>query len=462
MDVPHDKERQDTSQPEQKDHEEQQHNPSSTTLPSESHPPPPQSSTASSSTFRPSGPDPLPGIRTNTNNATPTRTTRATSSAAPSEQNSVSNSEPPFSPWSVSSEKQLGYHSAASDVSGDRVFPIRSVISVDPSSSKITSNDYFHALPQRDGRSIPVQVPSAPRADTGPDLRRSDTVPANYHSRAHSDRIDALMRRKNTMSGPMSSIQLDANRHGSSTVPLELDISTSDNEADADADANTETEESGAMGHGSANVSAGGLEPDVSSAGYSIADVSHVTARFTHVVTDDGHAVITGRDGVLQRCEDEPIHAPGAVQTFGVLVALREENDGCFVVRYVSENSVRMLGYTPKQLFQQKNFLDILTEEQQDNLLDHIDFIRDEDADPAINGPEVFSLSIRPPKCKSTKLWCAIHINPAHPDLIICEFELDDDVEYPLRPTDEMTPHPPRHITVKSNFGGDRRQHRGS
>ncbi|KAM0243520.1 hypothetical protein ACHAPO_000370 [Fusarium lateritium] len=451
MDVPHDKESQDTSQPEQKGHEEQQHNPSPTVLPSESYPPPPQSSTASSSTLRPSGPESLPGLRTNTyNDATPTRTTRATSSAAPSEQNSVSNSEPPFSPWSVGSEKQLGYHSTASDVSGDRVFPIRSVISVDPSSSKINNNDYFHALPQRDGRSIPVKIPSAPRADTGPDLRRSDTVPANYHSRAHSEHIDVLMRRKNTMSGPMSSIQLDANRHGSSTVPLELDISTSDNEADADADADTETEESGAIGHGSANASTGGLEPDASSAGFSSADVSHVTARFTHVVTDDGHAVITGRDGVIQRCEDEPIHAPGAVQTFGVLVALREENDGCFVARYVSENSVRMLGYTPKQLFQLKNFLDILTEEQQDNLLDHIDFIRDEDADPAINGPEVFSLSIRPPKCKSTKLWCAIHINPAHPDLIICEFELDDDVEYPLRPADEMTPDTP-HDTLQSN-----------
>ncbi|RGP61832.1 hypothetical protein FLONG3_10419 [Fusarium longipes] len=448
MDVSHEKESQDTSQPGQKDHEGQQHNPSSTSLPSASYPPPPQSSTASSATFRPSGSNILPDLRTSTDNPTPTRTTRAASSAAPSEQNSVSNSEPPFSPWSASSDKQLGYHSAASDVSGDRVFPIRSVISVDPNSSKINSDDYFHALPERDGRSIPVHVPGAPRTDTGPDLRRSDTVPANYHSRAHNERIDALMRRKNTLSGPMSSIQLDANRHGSSTVPLQLDISASDNEADGDAE--TETEESGAIGHGSANIAPEGLEPDASSAGHSSADGPLVTARFTHVVTDDGHAVITGRDGVLQRCEDEPIHTPGAVQTFGVLVALREENDGCFVVRYVSENSDRMLGYTPNQLFQLKNFLDILTEEQQDNLLDHIDFIRDEDADPAVNGPEVFSLSIRPPKRKSTKLWCAIHINPAHPDLIICEFELDDDVEYPLRPVDEVTPDTP-HDTLQSN-----------
>jgi light-regulated signal transduction histidine kinase (bacteriophytochrome) len=97
-----------------------------------------------------------------------------------------------------------------------------------------------------------------------------------------------------------------------------------------------------------------------------------------------------------------------------------------------------------------RNFLDILTEEQQDNLLDHIDFIRDEDADPAANGPEVFSLSIRPPGKKTIKLWCAIHINPSHPDLIICEFELDDDREHPLRPSDEKTPDVPED-TLQSN-----------
>ncbi|RSL40092.1 hypothetical protein CEP53_013595 [Fusarium sp. AF-6] len=434
MDAPRENEEQNDPQPQQQD-------PSAASPPS-SHPPrPPQSSTPSSSTLRGAGHGLLADTRTDTPSATPTRTTRAASSAAPSEHNSAVNSEPPFSPWSIGSDKQLGYHSAASDISGDRVFPIRSVVSLDPNTSKVTGDDYFPAMPESDGRSIPVQFPGAPRADKGPDLRRSDTVPASYHSRSQNERLAAIMRRKNTLSGPMSSIQLDATRHGSSAIPLQLDISASDHE----------TEESGPLGH--AALGPAEEEPEIpsgASAGQASTDVQHVTTRFTHVVTDDGHAVITGRDGVLQRCEDEPIHTPGAVQTFGVLVALREENDGCFIARYVSENSERILGYTPRQLFRLKNFLDILTEEQQDNLLDHIDFIRDEDADPAINGPEVFSLSIRPPKRKSAKLWCAIHINPAHPDLILCEFEMDDDVEYPLRPTDEMTPDTP-HDTLQSN-----------
>ncbi|KAH8601359.1 putative cyanobacterial phytochrome B [Bisporella sp. PMI_857] len=171
-----------------------------------------------------------------------------------------------------------------------------------------------------------------------------------------------------------------------------------------------------------------------------------VTARFKHIVTEEGHAVITGRDGeTLQRCEDEPIHIPGAVQSFGLLVALEEKEEGQLVVRVVSENSHRMIGYTPKELFQLDSFCDILSEEQQENILDHIDFIRDEDADPASNGPEVFTITVRLPNSprRSQKLWCAMHINPANSDLIICEFELDDDHLYPLIPPDEEKSWPP-------------------
>ncbi|PMD35535.1 putative cyanobacterial phytochrome B [Hyaloscypha variabilis F] len=177
-----------------------------------------------------------------------------------------------------------------------------------------------------------------------------------------------------------------------------------------------------------------------------------VTARFKHIVTTEGHAVITGRDGeTLQRCEDEPIHIPGAVQSFGLLVALEEEEEGRMVVRVVSENSHRIIGYTPQDLFKLGSFTEILSEEQCDNLLDHVDFIRDEEADPATNGPEVFTISIRGPKSRrNQKLWCAMHINPSHPDIIICEFELDDDQMHPLVPPSEETPEPPED-TLHSN-----------
>jgi light-regulated signal transduction histidine kinase (bacteriophytochrome) len=169
-----------------------------------------------------------------------------------------------------------------------------------------------------------------------------------------------------------------------------------------------------------------------------------VTSRFKHIITDGGHAVITGRGGeTLQRCEDEPIHIPGAVQGFGLLIALREEEEGALAVRIVSENSQRIIGFTPQELFTLRSFTDIFSEEQADNLLDHVDFIRDEEADPAANGPEVFTLTVKSPKKRSVKLWCAMHINPVSPDIIICEFELDDDQLYPLSPPCEETPEPP-------------------
>lgn len=169
-----------------------------------------------------------------------------------------------------------------------------------------------------------------------------------------------------------------------------------------------------------------------------------ITARFKHAVTEGGHAVITGRDGdTLQRCEDEPIHIPGAIQSFGLLIALHEEDSGKFKVRIVSENSERIIGYSPKQLFALDSFCDILSDDQTDNLMDHVDFIREDDADPATNGPDVFTLAIRHPKKRTQKMWCAMHVNERNADLIVCEFELEDDQLNPLVPAGEGTPEPP-------------------
>lgn len=169
-----------------------------------------------------------------------------------------------------------------------------------------------------------------------------------------------------------------------------------------------------------------------------------VTARFKHAMTEGGHAVITGRDGdTLQRCEDEPIHIPGAIQSFGLLIALHEEDSGKLKVRIASENSERMIGYSPKQLFALDSFCDILSDDQTDNLMDHVDFIREDDADPATNGPDVFTLAIRHPKKRTQKMWCAMHFNERNADLIVCEFELEDDQLNPLVPAGEGTPEPP-------------------
>ncbi|KAK5995213.1 Cyanobacterial phytochrome B-like protein [Cladobotryum mycophilum] len=345
----------------------------------------------------------------------------------------------PFPAWSTASETPLGHASTASDIGDDRVFPIRSVVRVDTSTNLTSGDESFPHLSDTDSRGpgIPVHFLGGSRVDLPSELRRVDSGPLSpiSSSLTSGDRLPPS-RKKRAFSGPYSSVQADAARKGSiAPLPLKIHVNSSDREDD-ESDGAAVTDSQSTSQH---------------SDGLSMADIPHIATRFNHVVTEDGHAIITGRDGTLQRCEDEPIHTPGAVQGFGVLLAMREETDGRFVIRYVSENAEKLLGHTPQQLFRLKSFLDILTEEQQDNLLDHIDFIRDEDADPAVNGPEVFSLSVRVRKQRrSSKLWCAIHINPAHPDLIICEFEKDDDEEYPLHPTDELTPETP-HDSLHSN-----------
>jgi hypothetical protein len=168
----------------------------------------------------------------------------------------------------------------------------------------------------------------------------------------------------------------------------------------------------------------------------------HTTTRFQHVVTEDGHAIITGRDGSLQRCEDEPIHLPGAIQSYGLLVALQEDN-GRFIVRIVSENVEEVLGYTAKQLFTLKSFTDILSDKETEVLLDHIEFVQDSDVDMESSGPELFALSIRRPDRTMQKLWCAMYVTEANPNLIVCEFELEDDTQNPLMPASDQTPDTP-------------------
>lgn len=330
-----------------------------------------------------------------------------TAQALPSVASSVASS------WSTSSDRQLGHATGAANAAdpSDRVFPIRSVVSVD-------------------------QSQPAPRAltrhptdlDTG--SRRPDVSSPLGSPTAESSAASRRLR-KNTLSSVASGSSppppQPADRFlGSGPGPLTLF-----NDAASDTSGRTGESKSMLATASQTDQSAGRASPT------SNFNEALVTTRFRHVTTDEGHAVITGRDGTLQHCEDEPIHAPGAVQAFGLLITLREEVDGRFSVRCVSENSKSIIGYSPQELFRLGSFTEILTEEQADNLLDHIDFIRDEETDPASNGPDVFSLSVRPPRRRSVKLWCAIHVIPVHPDLIICEFELEDDHQYPLRPPGE-------------------------
>ncbi|KAL5348128.1 hypothetical protein ACLOAV_006608 [Pseudogymnoascus australis] len=319
-----------------------------------------------------------------------------------------------FSSWSASLDKQLG--SAPSKT--DRVFPIRSVVSVDPSQTlpsnlatpkPTDSGDYF---PHGPGAGEDMAGLSQPQRASD-----SDSTPTGQITEQRG------RERRSSIATSQDKYDRLGGKHR-----LQL-FNSDDRSNNSDEGLSTDSIKS----FGKSVPSQNGTPSDQGSV------AEHITIKYKHVVTAEGHAVITGRDGEqLQRCEDEPIHIPGAVQGFGLLIALEEGEEGILQVRVASENSYRMIGYTPQELFKLKTFCAILSIEQQDNLLDQIDFIRDEGADPASNGPKVFTITIHsPPLKKMQKFWCAIHVNPNQPHLIICEFEFENDTIYPLSPTSD-------------------------
>ncbi|KAJ8107590.1 hypothetical protein OPT61_g8762 [Boeremia exigua] len=357
-------------------------------------------------------------------------------------------------PDNVSSPGIVGPYSPSvaglSPSAHDRVFPIRSVVSVDPNPVATPrptgqhGGDYFHQFARTS------------------DSRRPSGSTASNRSQASQRAFVQTQRQPPPVTTPRAEAPPQARQP---TNPTSQKPETSRSKLQLPASLFKEIGSSSPGNSVEGNSRSPSLKAvdrppspgtgSIRSTFSSIGDTGTlITPRFKHVVTDGGHMVITGRDGeTLQRCEDEPIHIPGAVQGFGLLIALQDDTDGTggLVVRVASENSKRFLGRTPKELFALESFTDILSEEQADNLLDHIDFIKDEESDVLTNGPEVFTISIKVPGVARTrKLWCAVHINDANHGIVICEFELEDDPQFPLVPPEDMTPELPED-TLSSN-----------
>lgn len=182
-----------------------------------------------------------------------------------------------------------------------------------------------------------------------------------------------------------------------------------------------------------------------------------LTSRFEHQVTEDGEILIlTGREGQLMTCEDEPIHAPGAIQAFGVLIAFEQEEDDRLVVRQVSENSGFILGLPPKALFQVDCLTHLLPEDEVDALFDALDAVDERDNDPSNEetGPYTFTLSgfglpgtgtrdAQSPERLEWTCHAAVHrpTRKTRPKLVVLELELVDDQLNPLNtiPDEPMT-----------------------
>lgn len=131
------------------------------------------------------------------------------------------------------------------------------------------------------------------------------------------------------------------------------------------------------------------------------------------------------------RCEDEPIHTPGAIQQYGALLALRYDEEGFLKVRIASENTRKLLKYTPEQFFEVKCFLELLEEGVREDVVARVSHALDLAEDTSeLTHLDVFTMSITAPSSVQTPLWCAIHISQGTKDLVILEFEKLSDIFY--------------------------------
>jgi hypothetical protein len=153
-----------------------------------------------------------------------------------------------------------------------------------------------------------------------------------------------------------------------------------------------------------------------------------ITTRFNHL-TFDGHSAEPHEGQEMYRCEDEPIHVPGAIQRFGALLAVRESEAGKFPVRIASENTEEVIGYTPDKLFDLDCLTDVFSADQIDDFTTRVRSIKEDDSEVR---QDVFALRIRSPRPGiHTDLFCALHLN-RETDLIVCEFELENAVFNPV------------------------------
>ncbi|PBP21530.1 sensor histidine kinase/response regulator [Diplocarpon rosae] len=140
----------------------------------------------------------------------------------------------------------------------------------------------------------------------------------------------------------------------------------------------------------------------------------------------------------FHRCEDEPIHTPGAVQQYGVLLALQYIENGSLEVRIVSENSRLLLEYSTEELFTMNSFLDILDAESREDMVARIEYALSEAS--AINKAkdthlDIFAVTLSVPSGASKQLWCALHISNGTTDLVILEFEEYSDESHLMEPS---------------------------
>lgn len=153
-------------------------------------------------------------------------------------------------------------------------------------------------------------------------------------------------------------------------------------------------------------------------------------SRFISQTPTSPPQIVTGIAGGSEMpsflsCEDEPIRTPGAIQSAGALIGLKLNRTGDLEVRITSENSRKVLGYGPEQLFALGSFYDVLEEAGRKELSIQIDHCLASGKSKNTYSAtfNFFQMTLTFPYEPDCKLWCSLHLAPNNDGLIICEFE---------------------------------------
>ncbi|KAJ5467106.1 hypothetical protein N7475_004858 [Penicillium sp. IBT 31633x] len=247
----------------------------------------------------------------------------------------------------------------------ERVFPVRSVVSFDSTSSSALQTPSLDKL----------ETPTSPFADTwttGPTNEYPGYQQKNSPGRGATPENDSPRR-------PDDLTRLHQNTHGSGGF-----ISMSKEHLAAKPNSDTLAQLQAIVQNG--------------------ADVLgfHQTKRGVEYLHEDEEDIL--------------------IQSFGALVVMTE-SDGNLEVQIASNNSKEIIGYSPDELFQLVSFCDVLPSSHQSNFLGHIRFVSSDDYSVESSGPEVFTMSVLSSDGILQDIWCTMHTSKLYENYIICELQ---------------------------------------
>ena len=139
-------------------------------------------------------------------------------------------------------------------------------------------------------------------------------------------------------------------------------------------------------------------------------------------ITEDD--LLVWSNGRFVNCDEEPIHIPGSIQSYGALIAVREDT---WQVRQVSENSADVIGIDPQKLLKIDSLKEVLSEESISYLEERIESIS---YFPEDSGPDIFRIFfLNDPD--QTPLYCALHRNEENGEILIMEFAREGGFDHP-------------------------------